>query len=85
MFDFVLLANVGNDGGAATASLDSYPPPPMPCPWDPVSHGTGIQLASSEVYPGMHLCVCRVNVAVRACMCIYTCVFCVCFHELVSV
>eukprot|EP00277_Geminigera_cryophila_P044549 CAMPEP_0173067752 /NCGR_PEP_ID=MMETSP1102-20130122/7006_1 /TAXON_ID=49646 /ORGANISM="Geminigera sp., Strain Caron Lab Isolate" /LENGTH=217 /DNA_ID=CAMNT_0013935485 /DNA_START=247 /DNA_END=900 /DNA_ORIENTATION=- len=24
----------------------------MPCPWDPVSHGTGIQLASSEVYPG---------------------------------
>jgi hypothetical protein len=35
--------------------LDSYPPPPMPCPWDPVTSAgahPGAQLASSEVYPG---------------------------------
>ena len=35
--------------------LDSYPPPPMPCPWDPVAAAgahPGAQLASSDVYPG---------------------------------
>ena len=36
--------------------LDSYPPPPMPCPWDPVASAGDypgvLQLASSDVYPG---------------------------------
>lgn len=38
--------------------LDSYPPPPMPCPWDPITatgDHSGMQpatLASSDVYPG---------------------------------
>ncbi len=50
---------VGGMGAAYISGiyqLDSYPPPPLPCPWDACQEGLQVDisqtLASSEVYPG---------------------------------
>ena len=52
-------SGVGGMGAAYISGiyqLDSYPPPPLPCPWDACQEGLQVDmpqvLASSDVYPG---------------------------------